>query len=147
MGWIVALPALVALYVINKRFKGKGKAKKAIAITTMAVAAAAGVGLVFTFVGVLVADVVGWIAHGASTLSGDNFAVAIPLAVTLLAIGIAVADIAFDKKADRGAQIAAVLFPTLLALVVGGALHKTGGAAVDQVHQQMQVYMTRLGGS
>lgn len=147
MGWIVALPALVALYVINKRFKGKKKIKKVIAVVTMAVAAIAGVGLVFTFIGVWTADLVAWAARTITKLSGENFGIAIPLALTLLAVGIAAADIAFDKKADKGAQISAVFFPVLLALVVGGALHKTGGDAVHQVNQQMQVYMTRLGGS
>lgn len=146
MGWIVALPALVALYVINKKFKGKGKAKKIIAIVTMVVAGLAGVGLTFTFLGSWTATVVGWIGRAITDVSGDDLTRAVPLALTLLAILGAAADVAFDKKADKFAQFSMVLLPTLLVLVVGGALHKTGGGAVDSINQQARMFMTRLGG-
>ena len=145
-GWLIALPFLVALRVINKRFKGKGQAKTAVSVVTMSVAFIAGCGLAFTFAGEWFAAALSFGARVAGKVSPDLGA-AIPIAATVLAVLVAVADLAYDRKADRGAQIAAVLMPTLLALVVGGSMGATGGEAVRTVNSSVTSFMSQLGGA
>ena len=71
----------------------------------------------------------------------------IPLCLAIIAVGVAAADIACDKKADKGAQAAAIMFPVLLALVIAGSMGHRGGNAVHQATKQLQAQITKLGGS
>lgn len=146
MGWLVALPTLAALYVINKRIKGKVRKptlQDIVAVATMAVAALAGCGLVFTFFGDWTAGLVGWIAG----FFHDRYAsVGVALALVVIFVGIAVADIAFDRQADKGAQFAAIIMPTLLVLVIGGSLGNNGGGAVKSTRDQVANVMLQWAG-
>lgn len=146
MGWIVLLPALAVLYVFNRRVNPKKVGKKAVAVMTMGLAVVAGCGLTFTFAGQWLAAFVSWVGSACSNLSGQDVALGVSIAVTVLMVGIVAADIAFDKKADKGAQMAGILFPTLVALVIGGSMGKTGGDAVKTVNTQMASFVTKAGG-
>jgi hypothetical protein len=145
MGWLVALPAMAVLYALNKRIKGKqkGRGKAVVALFTLAVAAVVGCGLAYTFLGRWFAGILRW---GAGLLPGDVSA-AIPVAVTVLVLLWASADVLYDRVADRGAQICAVMLPTLLYLVVGGALGAQGGDVVHQVNTEMAAWVRQLGGA
>lgn len=133
MGWIVALPALAVLYVINKRVNPRGKSRDAVAVATIVIAFIVGTGLTYTWVGSLVGWSVGWTG---------KLSTAIPLALAIVAVGSAAADIAYDRKADSVAQIAAVAFPILVALTIAGAMHHTGGNAVHATYMQMASFVT-----
>jgi hypothetical protein len=146
MGFIIVLPGLAVLWLLNKKIKPKGKVKKWFNVATMATALVVGVGLAYTILGRWVADVVGWISSLLSHLTGIDLAVAVALALTLAMAGWAYADIAHDRKADKGAQFAAILAPTLLLLVIGGALHSSGGGAVQTAETHLQALMAHLGG-
>lgn len=145
MGWVVLLPALALLHVFNKRVNPR-KGQNAVSVITMGLAIVAGCGLAYTFAGQWIAGFVSWVGSLLSNLSGQNVALGVSIGITLLLVGIAVADIAFDKRADKGAQIAAVLFPTLVALVIGGSMGKTGGDAIKTVNTQMASFVTKAGG-
>lgn len=142
MGWLVALPTLAALYVINKRVNPRNRGRIIVAVITMLVAAAAGCGLAYTFAGDWTAGAISWVGgffHNNDTAAGLN------IALVVLFGGIAVADIAFDRTADKGAQFAAIIMPTLLALVIGGSLGKTGGDAVKATRDHMATMYSQLG--
>lgn len=142
-GWIVALPALAVLYVINKRIKGKlNKGRDTVAVITMLVAVIVGCGLAFTFVGKLLAGFVSGCGHLLNSMTGENIGIAVPIALTLVWAGIAIADIAVDRQADKGAQWAAALMPTLLALVIGGTMGVSGSSAVSQVNTRVASFVT-----
>jgi hypothetical protein len=145
MGWTVLLPALAVLHVFNKRVNPR-KGQNAVAVITMLLAIVAGCGLAYTFAGQWLAGFVSWLGSLLSNLFGQNAAIGLSIGLTLLLVGVAVCDIAFDKRADKGAQIAAVLFPTLVALVIGGSMGKTGGDAVKTVNTQMASFVTKAGG-
>jgi hypothetical protein len=165
MGWLVFLPAWVALWVVNKRVNPKGggggggkgapaaggggfKVRDIVAVITMLLAFVAGCGLAFTFVGSGLAWVVTkGSAAAASSVHQPGIAWGVPIALTIAAIGIAAADIAFDRKADKGAQYAAMLMPTFLALIVAGSIGVTGGNAVHSVYDQARAYITSMGAS
>ena len=146
MGWLVALSMAALLYVFNKRVNPRGRSTNAVAIITVIIAMGVGCGLAFTFVGRWIAGGISAIASGLTNVTGESMTIAVPIAITIIAVGVAVADIAYDKKADSGAQFAAVLMPILLALVVGGAAGKTGGDAVRSVNVQIASVMTDFGG-
>lgn len=147
MGWLVLLPAAGLLFVINKRVNPRGKGRDTVAVLTMLVAAIAGCGLAATFLGRLFAALITWVGSMLSNITGEGgFATGLAIAVGILLVGIAVADIAFDRQADSGAQMAAILFPTVLALVVGGTMGATGGDAVQAVQAEMASFITQLGG-
>lgn len=153
MGWVVALPALATLWALNKKFRGKGgkgrgKAKTIIALVTMGTAAVAGCGIAYTFAGRWLAGLVGWVSGTAAGVAGEaGIAMAIPIAITVGLVLVAAADLAYDRVADKGAQIAVAVLPTMLFLVVGGALGETGGEAVRTVTTQMSTVIGQLGGS
>lgn len=146
MGFIVALPALGLLWLLNKKLK-KFKKKAFFPILVMVVAFAAGCGLCFTFFGSGFAAGVSWLAKTIGSLAGSDLSWAIPLTFTLMMVGWAVGDIISDRKADKGAICAALVTPTLLVLVVGGTLGAHGGEAVHTVYGQLQAFMTQLGHS
>jgi hypothetical protein len=148
MGYIVALVALVVLRVINRRVNVKGKGKKAVAVITMLVALVAGCGVAWTIFGEWIAAVVSWPGHALEHATHQSgWSAAIPIAATLLAVGVAIADIAGDKKADRAAQMAAVFAPILLYLVVGGVMGETGGDVVSTVNSNVGSFLASIGGS
>ncbi|TDD97680.1 hypothetical protein [Actinomadura rubrisoli] len=147
MGWVVLLAGLATLYVFNKRVNSQRNAK-AVAVITMLLAATAGCGLAHTVVGKGVAGSVSFVGKGAADLADEpDLVLAVSVAVTIIMVGIAVADISFDKQADKGAQFAAVVMPTLLALVIGGSLGKTGGDAVETVNTKVAAFVSDLGES
>jgi hypothetical protein len=147
MGWLVLLPALGLLYVINKKVNPRGRGRDAVAVITMVVAAVAGCGLAATFLGRLFAALIGWVGSMLSNMTGEaGFATGLAIAIGILLVGIAVADIAFDRAADSGAQMSAVLFPTVVALVIGGTMGATGGDAVNAVQTEVASFLTQLGG-
>jgi uncharacterized membrane protein len=150
MGLIVALPAMAVLFVLNKRFKGKqkGKQRKAtVAIFTLVVAFAVGCGIAFSFLGRWFAAFVTWLSHLLSSLTNQHLTGPLTLALTVLALLWATADVMYDRKADKGAQFAVILLPTLLALVVGGQLGASGGNAVQTTFDQMFHLVGQMGGS
>ncbi|REF00340.1 hypothetical protein [Thermomonospora umbrina] len=147
MGWLVLLPAAGLLFVINKRVNPKGRGRDAVAVLTMLVAVIAGCGLAATFLGQWFAALISWSGNTMSNVTGEGgFATGLAIAVAIILVGVAVADIAFDRVADNGAQMAAVLFPTVLALVVGGSMGATGGDAVTAVQAEMASFFSQLGG-
>lgn len=147
MGFVVALPFAALLFLFNKKFK-KAKSKRWFPYLVMIIAACVGIGLVFTFVGSWSAAGISWSSGILSKLTGvKNLDVAVSLALTILMVGWAIGDIAYDKKADKGAQFAAITTPVLLTLVVGGAFGHTGGDAVHTVYSQLQTLMSQLGGA
>lgn len=146
MGWVVFIAALAMLYVFNKRVNPR-RGQNAVAVATMLLAGIAGCGMAFTFVGRWLAAIVSWAGRIAANLANEpGVALAVSIGVTLLMAGIAVADISFDKRADKGAQFAALLMPTLLAVVIGGSLGHTGGDAVRTVNTSVASFVTQLGG-
>lgn len=147
MGWLVLLPSLALLIVINKRINPRGRGRDAVSILTMTVAFIAGCGLAATFLGHLFAGLISGLGNVLADMTGEAaFKSGLALAIAFLLIGIAVGDIWFDRRADSGAQMSAVLLPTILALVVGGAMGATGGEAVQAVQMQMASLFTQLGG-
>jgi uncharacterized membrane protein len=146
MGFVVALPALAVLIGLNKRIKGKPKNKQAkagVALFTLVVAFAVGCGIAYTFLGRWGASAVSWLAG----LAGSGIEHAAPLALTVLAILWATGDVLYDRKADKGAQFAVIVLPTLLALVVGGQLGASGGNAVNEFFVQAHSVVSQLGGA
>jgi hypothetical protein len=145
MGWLVALPCLAVLFVLNKKGGGfrKPQLRTAVQILKMLAAAGAGCGFVITFVGA-------WTAGGISSFEGLfndwHVALGISVALVIVAGGIALLDIAADRVADRPAQYMAMLLPTLLALVVGGSLGKTGGDAVHEARNRLSSVVMTIGG-
>lgn len=140
-GFAVMLPALALLWVVNKRANPGGKGKTVVNIIKMLLAGAAGCGMVYTFLGSAVAVVIGWVSGMSPALK-----IGIPLALVIIAAGVAICDIAFDRQADKGAQTAAVLAPTLLALVIAGSLGHSGRTAVHDTYQQLHAQVTKMGG-
>jgi hypothetical protein len=145
MGWLVALPTVAALFVINKRVNPRNRGRVVVAVITMLVSFGAGCGLAYTFVGQWTATFVSWLGSMLSHFAGSGAGEGLSIALTILFVGIAVADIAFDRTADKGAQFAAIVVPTLLLLVVGGALHKTGGDAVKATQTQLSAMWSQMG--
>lgn len=140
-GWAVLLPGIALLVVFNK-WVNPQKGENYVAIATVLIAAAAGCGLADLFLGHWIADLIAWLG---STAGGGKVELGINVSIAILLIGAVVCDIAFDKKADKAAQISALLLPTILALVVGGALHQRGGDAVDSVRAKMVSFVTQAG--
>lgn len=140
-GFALALPALGLLCVINRRLKVKGKMLKTlVALVTMVTAFAVGCGIAFTFVGQWIARFVSWL----QSVTGLGQGLAGFLIV--VAVGVALADVLSDRKADKGAQAAAVLVPTLLLLVAGGFLGDTGGGAVSSSYDQFNAITASIVG-
>lgn len=140
-GFAVMLPALALRWVINKRVNPRGKGAMAVSIIVMAVSVIAGLGMAYTFLGDLIAWGIGWGEHFSPALK-----VGLPLALTIAAAGVAVADIAFDRRADNGAQMSAIIAPTLLLLVVAGSIGHAGGSAVHNSYQQVRTQVAKIGG-
>ena len=148
MGWVVLLPTAAVWWVVNKKVNPHGKSASAVSILTMLLAAVAGCGLAYTFAGRWIATVIAWFGRLLANLTGEaSIATGLAIAVTLFALLAAVADIAYDKKADRGAQFAAFVMPTLVALVIGGSLGQTGGGAVHEVTTNVSSFMGQIGGA
>lgn len=148
MGWVVLLPTAVVWWVVHKRVNPRGKGGTAVSVITMLLAAIAGCGFVYTFGARWVATGIAWFGKILASTTGEaGIATGFAIAVSLFALLVAVADIAYDKKADRGAQFAAFMMPTLLALVAGGQLGATGGDAVAQVAANVQAFFTQMGGA
>jgi hypothetical protein len=140
-GFAVMLPALGALWAFNKKGNARGKLQTVINWLKMGLAFVAGCGMAFTFLGSGLAAVIGWVSGLSPALK-----VGIPLALVLAAGLLALLDIAFDKQADKGAQIAAAITPTLLALVIAGAIGVSGGHAVHTTYNQMHAQFVKMGG-
>lgn len=148
MGWVVLLPTAAVWWVVNKKVNPRGRAASAVSIITMLLAAIAGCGLAYTFAGRWLAAGVAWSGRVLADITGEpGITSGIAIAVTLLVLLMAVADVAYDKRADNGAQISAFLMPTLLALVIGGSLGATGGDAVQQVTSNVAAFMGQIGGA
>lgn len=142
MGWLVALPTLALLYLFNKKVNPRGKGQTAVSVLTMLIAFCAGCGLAYTFIGNWFAALVALVQK----ISGDgNVQLGIALGVAVLLVGTAVFDIAFDRVADMPAQMAALLMPTVLLLVIGGSLGQTGGAAVETTKVQLSTVWSGMG--
>lgn len=142
-GWIVLLPMLALLRVINRRANPEGRrAKTVAAVLTMVVAVAAGVGFAYTAPARWTATAIAW----AGTPFGADGALGLTIALVVTAVGTAVCDIGFDRVADKGAQFAAIVFPMLILLTVGGAMGHTGGDAVSSSYAQLAAYAHQIGG-
>lgn len=147
MGWLVLLSTSAVWWVTNKKVNPR-RGAHIVSIITMLLAAIAGCGLAFTVLGRWLATVVSWAGRTLASIFGEpGIASGFAIGLTLLVLLFAVADIAYDRVADKGAQFAAFFTPTLLALVIGGSLGSTGGAAVESVTSQVASFMTQLGGS
>lgn len=150
MGLVVALPALAVLFVLNKRIKGKPKGrqgKAAVAVFTLVIAFAVGCGIAYSFLGRWGASALSWVAGLLASFAGAGVENAVPLALTVLAILWATGDVLYDRTADKGAQFAVIVLPTLLALVVGGQLGASGGNAVSVFFTQAHSIVSQLGGA
>lgn len=148
MGWVVLLPTAAVWWVVNKKVNPRGRSASAVSIITMLLAATAGCGLAYTFAGRWIAAFVAWVGRFLANLTGEaGIASGVAIAVTLLVLLVAVADIAYDKRADKGAQFSAFLMPTLVALVIGGSLGATGGGAVQEVTNNVASFMSQIGGA
>jgi hypothetical protein len=135
------LPALALRYVINKRVNPRGKGQTAVSILVMLVSLIAGLGMAYTFLGDFLAWGIDWVSGMSTALQ-----IGIPLALTIVAVGVALADIAFDRRADNAAQFSAILAPTMLALVVAGSIGATGGNAVHDTYQRLHTQVVKMGG-
>lgn len=140
-GFAVMLPALALLWVINKRANPRGGGQKAVNIIKMGLAFVAGCGMVYTFLGTGLAGLIRWVS-GISPGLRDG----LPLALVFILAGAAILDIAFDKRADKGAQFCAMLAPTILVLVVAGAIGSSGGHAVHTTYQEARAQIVKIGG-
>jgi lysylphosphatidylglycerol synthetase-like protein (DUF2156 family) len=148
MGWVVLLPTAAVWWVVHKKVNPRGRGASSVSILTMLLAAVAGCGLAYTFAGRWVAAFVAWVGQVLANITGESgIASGAAVAVTLLVFLFAVADIAYDRRADRGAQFSAFLMPTLLALVIGGSLGETGGGAVQEVTTNVAAFMSQIGGA
>lgn len=149
MGWVVLLPTAAVWWVVNRKVNPRGgRGASAVSIITMLLAATAGCGLAYTFAGRWIAAFVSWVGRFLADMTGEaGIAAGVAIAATLLVLLIAVADIAYDKRADKGAQFSAFLMPTLLALVIGGSLGATGGGAVQEVTTNVSTFMGQIGGA
>jgi hypothetical protein len=147
-GFALVIPAGLTLMGLNK-VNPPRKFQAAMAITKMMLAFIVGVGLTATFIGHWGAGLFGWILAQLDHLGSDDSNV-LQWAVPLGALGfftiVAVADIASDHRADKGAQTAAILVPVLLTLSVGGALGAQGGEAVSTAYDQALGMFQNLGG-
>lgn len=141
-GLAVMLPALALRWVINKRVNMSGKGAGVVSVIVMIVSVIAGLGMAFTFLGDILASAINWVSGADNALK-----IGIPLAVTIAAVGVAIADIAFDRRADNGAQYAAILAPTMLFLVVAGSLGHTGGGAVHDGYKEVRAAVVKMGGN
>lgn len=140
-GFALMLPALALRWVINKRVNPRGKAATAVSVIVMLVSLIAGLGMAYTFLGDFLAWGVDWVSGVSTALK-----IGIPLALTIAAVGVAIADIAFDRRADNAAQFSAILAPTMLALVVAGSIGASGGNAVHETYQRLHTQVVKMGG-
>lgn len=148
MGWVVLLPTCAVWWVVNKKVNPRGRGASTVSIVTMILAAIAGCGLAYTFVGRWVATAVAWVGRMLANLTGETgIAAGVAIAITIGLLLFAAADIAYDKRADKGAQFSAFLMPTMLALVAGGTLGATGGDAVSQITANVSAFFTQMGGA
>lgn len=133
-GLALILPGFALRWVMTKRWNPKkpnAKVVKAIVMTLTCLII--GLGIAYSFLG-------DWIAWGIHTICGMNGALAIgvPLACVILTAGVVFFDVTHDRTADKGAQTAAMLAPTMLALVVAGTIgastHHAVKGSYDTVH-------------
>lgn len=148
LGAVVLIPALAILWVLTRRMKPKNKGgKKLVSFGKLAAVWFVGVGIALTFAGRWLAAGFSWAANwvGAHVGLGD---ITLPAAVgaLIIAAGVLVADIVWDRKADAAALASAAVLPTLFALMLGGAVGETGGAAVEQSAQMFANFVMRAGG-
>lgn len=136
-GLALVLPALALRWVLNTRINPKKpNAKMVKAFLMTATCLICGLGIAYSFVG----DFISWGVHA---IAGMNtaLAVGIPLALVIVTAGVVIADITHDRNADKGAQTAAMLAPTMLALVVAGSIgastHSAVKSSYDVVHTQI----------
>lgn len=148
MGWVVLLPTAAVWWVVNKKVNPRGRGASTVSIITMLLAAIAGCGLAYTFAGRWIAAFVSWFGRMLASLTGEGgIAAGVAIAVTVALLLFAIADIAYDRRADKGAQFSAFLMPTMLALVIGGTLGQTGGGAVSSVTSQVAAFVSQMGGA
>lgn len=149
MGWVVLLPTVALWWLVAKKINPRRPMlAMVVQVTTMVLAWVAGCGLAFTFVGRFIASAVSAFGGFLASITGEaGVRPGIIIAVTLVTLGIAVIDVAQDRRADGGAQFSAFVMPTLLALAVGGTLGATGGSAVQQVTTHVSTLVAQIGGS
>jgi hypothetical protein len=90
MGWLVALPTLAALFVINKRVNPRSRGRVVVAVITMLVSFGAGCGLAYTFFGQWTATLVSWLGSMLSHFAGSGAGEGLSIALTILFVGVAV---------------------------------------------------------
>jgi energy-converting hydrogenase Eha subunit A len=151
LGIVVALPATALLLVLNKKFKGKPKNKHfkiSISLAILLVSFVLGCGIAYCFLGHWIAAILSFLAGILSAIFHQHeIAVAVPFALAILAIGWATADIAFDRKADKGAQISLIILPVLLCLMIGGQFGASGSNAVSVTFDQAFHLIGQMGGA
>lgn len=146
MGWIVALVALAVLIPLNKRYKGKQKNKQVktgVTLFILATAFTVGCGFAFTIIGRWFAAALMWVFE----VFPAEATAALPVAVTVLVLLSASADVLYDRKADKTALGCFIVLPILLYLVVGGSLGVQGGDIVQQVNVQVAQWVRTTGGA
>jgi uncharacterized membrane protein (DUF485 family) len=151
LGIVVALPATALLLVLNKKFKGKPKNKQfkmSISLAILLVAFVLGCGLAYCVLGHWIAAIISFGAGLlAAVLHQQEITSAVPFALALLAIGWATADVAFDRKADKGAQVSLIILPVLVCLMIGGSLGASGSNAVSVTFDRAFQLIGQMGGA
>jgi hypothetical protein len=141
-GLALVLPALALRWVLNTRVNPKKpgmKVAKSIVMTLTCLIC--GLGIAYSFVG----DLIAWGIHAVSGMS-DALAIGIPLMCVIVTAGVVIADITHDKNADRGAQTAAMLAPTMLALVIAGSIGASTHQAVKGSYDTVHNAVVKMGG-
>lgn len=141
-GLALVLPGLALRWVLNKRFNPKGNGKKHVAIAVVAVCLIVGLGIAYSFVG-------DWLAAAIRGLAGTSSAltVGVPLACVIATAGVVIGDVMYDRTADKGAQFAAMLAPTMLVLVIAGTVGASGGNAVRGSYDTIHATVVKMSGT
>ena len=142
-GFSLILPAVALQWLIRKRVNPKKSGAKTFkALLMTATCLIGGLGVAYSFVGDLLASCVHWITGMSSAL-----AIGVPFALVIVTAGVVAADVANDRNADKGAQIAAWLAPTMLVLVIAGTIGATGGDIARGSYTTVHHIVVQLSGS
>jgi cytochrome c oxidase subunit IV len=136
-GLALVLPALALRWVLNTRVNPKKPNAKMVKSILMTITCLiCGLGIAYSLIG----DMISWSIHAITGMNGA-LAIGIPLTLVIVTAGVVIADVTHDKNADRGAQMAAMLAPTMLALVIAGSIgastHSAVQSSYDVVHAQI----------
>lgn len=146
-GFFVALPVAAVLWVIRRKINPRGqRGGMALAWAIVGLTFVVGCGLAFTILGHWVANGLNLFGNLAAMIGGPSAKAGLFVAAGLGMFCAILADVVSDRKADKIARYSALLFPTIVTLVIGGRLGANGSGAVEATYNQASAFISMIGG-